>query len=429
MFRLTLSLALASIGLTSAAAQPQDIVVQKSAEMKLPKPVLALENGRWFDGTGFVRGTWYSVNGKLTRQRPRHVDARIDLRQRYVLPPLADAHNHNLQNAWAAPQIADEYLQRGIFYSAQLAANSEDISAYRNFLGGAGRVDVLWAEATLSSSDGHPLGLALAGAKQAGMDMSAKDVVDKSFWAIDSLDDLDEKWPKMAESRPQLIKVIVVDDAHRAEQSKDPTTYGFRGLNTELVPEIVARANQIGARVAAHVDSADDIDRIVRAGVHIIAHMNTRIPKGLTAADMRLSDETIAEMKRRGTIIIPTVAVTRYHLHARPENREPLFTVIRDNLTRLKAAGIPMLAGSDLFDGSVIDEIDALAATNVFTTSELLRLATMTTPRALFPKRSIGQFAEAAEASLVAYDANPVNDLNTLRRPRLAIKQGELIAR
>lgn len=97
-------------------------------------------------------------------------------------------------------------------------------------------------------------------------------------------------------------------------------------------------------------------DRIVRAGVHIIASMNTRIPKGLTAADMRLSVETIAEMKRRGTIIIPTVAVARYHLQARPEDREALFTVIRDNLTRLKAAGNPMLAGSDLFDGSVRDK-------------------------------------------------------------------------
>lgn len=53
----------------------------------------------------------------------------------------------------------------------------------------------------------------------------------------------------------------------------------------------------------------------------------------------------------------------------------------------------------------------------------------MTTPRAPFPKRFIGQFAEAAEASLVVYDANPVKDLNTLRKPRLAIKEGELIAR
>lgn len=429
MFRLILTLAVASLSLSTAVAQPRGSVVKTSAETTLPKPVLALENGRWFDGTGFVRGTWYSVDGKLTRKRPRHIDARIDLRQRYVLPPLADAHNHNLQNAWAAPKFADDYVQRGIFYSAQFAANSDDIAAYRNFLAGAGSVDVLWAEATLSSSDGHPLGLALAGAKQAGMDMSAQDFVDKSFWAIDSLGDLDKKWPRIVESRPQLIKVIVVDDAHRAEQRKDQSTYGFRGLNTELVPEIVARANQIGARVAAHVDSADDIDRVVRAGVHIIAHMNTRIPKGLTAADLRLSDETIAEMKRRGTIIIPTVAVTRYHLRTRPENREPLFAVIRDNLTRLKAAGIPMLAGSDLFDGSVVDEIDALAATDVFTTSELLRLATMTTPRALFPDRSIGQFAEAAEASLVVYDANPLNDLSSLRKPRLAIKQGELIAR
>lgn len=401
--------------------------VSQLASHPLPKPVLALEGGQWFDGSRFRPDRWFVVDGRLTRKPPKRIDARIDLRRRYVLPPLADAHNHNLQSAWTAATFADDYLRRGIFYSAQLAANTDEIASYRAFLGGPGRVDVLWAEATLSSSDGHPLGLALAGAKQAGMRMNASDFIDKAFWAIDDRADLEKKWPRIAEARPKLVKVIVVDDAHSADQRKDASSYGQRGLSAALVPEIVERAHAIGARVAAHVDSADDIDRVVRAGVDIVAHLNTRIPKGLTTADLRLSDVTITEMKRRGTSIIPTVAVTRYHLKAHPEDRPALMAVITDNLSRLKAAGVRILTGSDLFDGSVVDEIDALAATHIFAPSELMRIATRTTPRAMFPDREIGVFEEGAEASLVAYDADPMRSLATLRVPKLAIKQGEMV--
>lgn len=421
-----LALLFASTPLTAGSSE---ITGAPRVAVDSPKTVLALEGGRWFDGDGFVEDTWYSVDGLMTRKRPTQIDVRIDLKGRYVLPPLADAHNHNLQNAWSAATFADDYLRRGIFYSAQLAANADEIAGYRGLLGGPGRVDVLWAEATLSSSDGHPLGLALAGAKQAGMPEQPEDFIDKVFWAIDTHTDLAAKWPKIAESQPKLIKVIVVDDAHAAAQRKDPSSYGQRGMSAALLPEVVERAHAIGARVAAHVDSADDIARVVAAGVDIVAHLNTRIPSGLSAADLRLSNETIADMKRRGTVVIPTVAVTRYYLKAHPEDRAALMAVIGDNLARLKAAGVPMLTGSDLFDGSVVDEIEAMNATKIFGAGELLRLATKTTPQAMFPERRIGIFAEGAETSLVAYDADPTHDLAVLRAPRLAIKQGEILAR
>lgn len=417
------------VAATPLSAGSSEITGKPRVAVASPKTVLALEGGRWFDGDGFVEDTWYSVDGLMTRKRPTQIDVRIDLKGRYVLPPLADAHNHNLQNAWSAATFADDYLRRGIFYSAQLAANADEIAGYRGLLGGPGRVDVLWAEATLSSSDGHPLGLALAGAKQAGMPEQPEDFIDKVFWAIDTHTDLAAKWPKIAESQPKLIKVIVVDDAHAAAQRKDPSSYGQRGMSAALLPEVVERAHAIGARVAAHVDSADDIARVVAAGVDIVAHLNTRIPSGLSAADLRLSNETIADMKRRGTVVIPTVAVTRYYLKAHPEDRAALMAVIGDNLARLKAAGVPMLTGSDLFDGSVVDEIEAMNATKIFGAGELLRLATKTTPQAMFPERRIGIFAEGAETSLVAYDADPTHDLAVLRAPRLAIKQGEILAR
>jgi hypothetical protein len=46
----------------------------------------------------------------------------------------------------------------------------------------------------------------------------------------------------------------------------------------------------------------------------------------------------------------------------------------------------------------------------------------------LFPGRRIGTFGEGAEASLVALEVDPLKDLSALRRPRLAIKQSELLS-
>jgi hypothetical protein len=416
-------------GLCELQAQDALISDRPSDVQFLPRPTIALEGGLWFDGKEFVASDWYSVDGKFTRSRPDRIDVRINLRDRYVLPPLAEAHNHNLQNAWSAQAFAGDYLRRGIFYTAQMAANSEEIAAYRGLLRGPASVDVLWAEATLSSSDGHPLGLALGLAKQAGMALSEQDVVDKSFWAIDDEADLEAKWPRIAEAGPKLVKVIVVDEANSERQRADPSTYGQRGLNARLLPLIVRKAHGIGARVAAHVDSAADIDLVVTAGVDIVAHMNTRIPEGLSVRDLRLSNKTIETMRQRGTVLIPTVAATKYYLAGHPEHREALNHVIVDNLKRLKAAGVAMLTGSDLFDGSVIDEIEALAATGVFSPAELLNMATCKTPQTLFPERRIGAFGEGAEASLVVYENNPLANLTALRSPRLALKQGEILSR
>lgn len=411
------------LALPLAAQQPAQPV------SPLRKPVLALTGGQWFDGSGFVRADWYSVDGRLTAKRPARIDASIDLSGRFVLPPLAEAHNHNLQNQWAVASVADDYLRRGVFYTVQMAAHTDMIAGFRDMLGKPGTPDVLWAEATLSTSDGHPIALALGSAKANGIALAKEDLIDKAFWAIDSRAALDEKWPRIAEAKPKLIKVIVVDAANAAQNRADPRSFGTLGIDPALLPEIVRRAHQIGARVAAHVDTADDIDRATRAGVDILAHMNTRIPRNRTVADLRLSDTTIREMKRRGTMIVPTVAVTRYYLGRRPEHAAALNGVIRDNLTRLRTAGITVLTGSDLWEGSVVDEVAALAATGVYTRAQALDLATRVTPQALFPGRRIGAFVEGAETSLIALESDPTRDLAALGTISVAIKQGELLSR
>ena len=53
-------------------------------------------NGQWYDGAKFVKRTFYSVNGILSEKKPRGATETIDLEGGFVVPPFAEAHNHNL---------------------------------------------------------------------------------------------------------------------------------------------------------------------------------------------------------------------------------------------------------------------------------------------------------------------------------------------
>lgn len=410
-------------------ADPGHAPAPQAVSTKPARPTLELRGGQWFDGTGFGKAHWFVVDGKFTATRPARVDAVVDLGRRHVLPPLAEAHNHNLQNPWGAATFAQDYLRRGIFYSAQMAANSEEIAPFRGLLGTTGMPDVLFAEVTISASDGHPLRLALDGAKAAGMALAADDIRDKAYVSVDTLADLDARWDRVKATEAKLIKVILVESERYAQHHKAAGRFGINGINPALLPEIVRRAHAMGARVAVHADTAHDARVAVSAGADIIAHLpGYRIDAPLTVADYRIDDATFAEAARRGTQWIGTVVAARYFLRGNPDQTGAVTASYRDNVMRMRAAGVPLLTGSDLFEGSVVDELVALDALKAMPRADLLRSATMTTPLALFPARRIGCLCEGAEASLIALDGNPLEDLGALRQVTLAIKQGTLLS-
>ena len=78
--------------------------------------------------------------------------------------------------------------------------------------------------------------------------------------------------------------------------------------------------------------------------------------------------------------------------------------------------------------GTVVDEILYLDSLGVMPRAELLRRATADTARLMFPGRAIGVFREGAEASLVAYDSDPIEAIEILRQPRILIKDGSVLA-
>src|SRR5436190_16733694 len=75
-----------------------------------PAPVLELRNGHWFDGQRFEERTLYSVDGRFVAERPAKVERTLDLGGGYVVPPFAEAHNHNVHDG--ADAALAKYIQQ-----------------------------------------------------------------------------------------------------------------------------------------------------------------------------------------------------------------------------------------------------------------------------------------------------------------------------
>ena len=392
-------------------------------------PNLAFEGGLWFDGSGFAPAQWYAVDGRFTAQRPERIDATVDLRGRYVLPSLIEAHNHDAQSGRFGAISNAKNLAHGVFHSVQMCSKPAERGEYGGFFGRPGTMEVRYADACISSSDGHPLGIALASAREAGMEVTP-DEARRGYDPIDTLADLDRRWPEILERRPRLIKFILINSERREADRADPRQFGFLGLDPAFAAPIVERAHAAGIRVVAHADSAEDFRIAVEAGADIIAHLpGYRIARGMSADDYRISDAAIAEAARRGTIVITTVVAASHDMRRRPENASALQAMQRENLARLRAAGVTLAIGSDHVMGTVVDEILYLDALGVMPRSELLRRATADTAAAMFPDLPIGAFREGAEANLLAYDADPLERIEILREPALRLQRGTLLGR
>lgn len=385
------------LALTLAMAPAMAAVAQDGIEF---------HNGRWFDGEGFASGTRYVVEGVITREPPARIKRREDLGGRWVVPAFAEAHNHNLQNEWGARHSREMYLRDGVFYAAMMCGDSDSNQAVRDALSGQDAPHVVFS-ACISSSDGHPLRMALRSYREMDPEIGADAIHDRSYVVMDSPADVEAKWQLVQAARPDLVKAILVhseDDSRRGNSE----FYGVNGLTPEVLAALVRRAHADDLRVAAHTDSAADFAAAVEAGVDIVAHLpGYNFWPGKDASDYRIDDATIAAAAERGVVVIPTASI----VDASPRDPETLAAIRMtqlDNLSRLKAAGVPMAMGSDRFGATSLVEYDYLLATGLFSRGELLRMLSVDTPRLLLQDPAVGCVDEGCVASFVALDADPL---------------------
>lgn len=383
-------------------------------------------NGHWYVDGSFVQEDIYIVGGSISRSAPEGSVTTIDLRGRYVIPPLAEGHNHNLQNPWLAQNFSEAYERSGILYAMMLCGSHHNAAQTRQILAETA-IDVQLAGACVSSSDGHPLRMALNSVGETGERLSAADIHDHGYIVIDTIEDIEQKWPLIEASQSDIVKIIMVH-SEREERREQPEFYGINGVKAELVAPLTQFLHARGLRVVAHVDSADDFATAVQAGVDFIGHLpGYRFEPRYESDAYKLSDNSIRMAAENGTVLITTASVSDMIYATDPDTLKDVQALQKDNLNRLHTAGVRIIPGSDRFDANVVQELIYLAELDIFTTAELLTMATEGGATALFPQRAIGSFREDNEANFVVLNTNPLTDLTALSDVHRVVKDGKTV--
>ncbi len=418
----------------------QSVRFKANAQTSLPQPKsYQFINGQWFDGKGFRRQTFYSVNGFLTRKKPARVDEVVDLKNGYVVPPFADAHCHHFQNPGSVTQQVEMYLRDGVFYAKVQANVRSDTLQVTDKVNRPMSVDVSYAHGALTSSYGHGIqvyeGLALYGrtwgfnAEEIRKIRESRLRENDAYYIIDTAEDLERKWSRILEGKPDFIKIYLLTSEEFEERKKRTDTVGDRGLDPRLVPLIVARAHAARLRVSAHVDTVTDYRIALKAGVDEMAHLpGYYIGLKDDTRKYELTEEDIKETARRGVWVdIAPVAIENYNpqdLLLKAQAKERRDAVRVHNLRLLKRFKVKIAFGSDQYGRTPVNDVLYLQKLSVFSNLEMLKMWCEETPRSIFPNRKIGLLKAGYEANFIVLDGNPLVDFEQIKNIRLRLKQG-----
>ncbi|SPP63727.1 amidohydrolase family protein [Nitrospira lenta] len=415
-----------------------------------------LVNGRWFDGREFQEATFYTSDGRLTTTKPAVVDERIDLKGGYVVPPFGEAHNHNVEGPWNLDAVVARYLRDGVFYVKNPNSIREFTAQIAPRLNTPGSIDVVFANAGLTSSGGHPVPLyeqVLRGSRYRAVigEVTAGWFNDRGYVVIDREADLQNKWSGIVEGKPNLLKIFLVHSEDRERHRDAGGAHVRKGLDPELVPGIVTRAHRAGLRVAAHVETAADFRLALTAGVDEIAHVPGWF---LEPADqesrMMLTEEDARLAAKSGVIVTTTMVAMKpaegeHGQHAAPHDPhsahsqgghafsmdltvwQRAIAVQRHNLGLLHRHGVTLAIGSDHAETSLAEAVH-LHELGIFDNLTLLKLWCENTPRSIFPDRKIGSLKEGFEASLLVLRANPLERFEAVTQIDFRMKQGHIVA-
>jgi len=354
---------------------------------------------------------------------------------------------HGFDNPNDIEKIVASYLRDGIFYALSLTNSIRGKRRVAAFVNKPSSVDVAYADAGLTATLGHPILSAEVTANHIPWDqlgqhweqlLKSHTAEGDVYFVIDNQADLERKWPAIIGSKPDVIKIFLLDTDHFEEKKKSTNTLDDKGLDPVLVPLIVRRAHRSGRRVAAHVETAADVRVAVAAGVDIIAHLPGLAPKAdESPARYELTETDARVMARKRVTMIATAWLAERLAAPKPwlsgaeamadvAQLERAKKIQRAGLNLLKSHGVRIAIGADLFENA-LREAQYLEQLGVFSRREILDSWSRTTPQLIFPNRRIGRIRTGYEASFVALSCDPTARFECVREIKLRMKSGTLL--
>lgn len=180
---------------------------------------------------------------------------------------------------------------------------------------------------------------------------------------------------------------------------------------------IVNTAHARGVRVSAHVTAAEDLERVLDAGVDDIAHMPYD----------RVSDKLIAKIVEAKLYWVPTLELWQ-HVGV---SEAPIL----DNLHRFVAAGGQVALGTDYagyaaqFElGMPLSEMEAMQEAGM-TPMQIILAGTRNAAVVCGLDRELGTLEASKVADALVVKGDPLQDIHALGNVRLVIHNGVVIQR
>jgi imidazolonepropionase-like amidohydrolase len=377
-----------------------------------------------------------------------------------LLPGLVDAHAHLVSDPsppWALQLPDPEWVMHSYLYSGVTtvfdAADSSGDAFERRERVAAGLLlgpRIYTAGPAITVEGGHPVALVRAIAPWwLGWYLAPRMAVQ-----VSGPEQAREAADEAARSGADLVKVIVDHLPQEAPR-----------MDAAEIRAAVEAAHARGVRVVAHIGTLEDALDAARAGVDAWMHGIYR---------ERVSDEAIAELASFGIPMVPTLTVfdsyaqvldgrpreatalerelgvpeTLAELEHVPQDAAALATFRAfleemqrergsnaDNVRRLHAAGVTILAGSDpqngVFPGAAMHRELALLVAAGLTPVEAIRAATLAPARFLTQKDEpeFGEVKVGRIANLLLVDGDPTSDVGAVSNIRAVILRGAKLKR
>ena len=376
-----------------------------------PVEALALVNANVVDvrdGRVAPNATIVLRDGRIASigSSPAPAGARVvDLRGKYVLPGLIDAHTH----------ASDVAAFRRALESGVTTLRSAGVSNY---------ADVGYNALVKSGAVVGP------NVVSAGYHVRPQ-MAPEAFLSDPAYSDLMSGVTDVEKMRRAVrmnlahgvdwIKILATERAGTADTDPRKQIY-----TEDEIRAIVQEAATKNVPVQAHAHGDEGAMAAVRAGVRSIEH------------GTYLSEATLREMKQRGTYLDPTFTTVidlteaggDYDVPALRVRGQHMLPRLRETIVRARELGVTVVTGSDTSYGPnsltrVGQEIVHFTEMG-FTPLEAIQSATIRNAEMLRLEKSIGLLQAGYEADLIAVDQNPLEHVTTVQDPLLVITNGRI---
>jgi imidazolonepropionase-like amidohydrolase len=351
----------------------------------------------------------------------------IDLPNATVLPGLIDAHTHLTSD----PKFGYDQLGISLPREALIGAKNARVTLLAGFttvrnVGAGGYTDVALRDA-INAGDvpgprmlvsGPPLSIT---GGHCDNNLLPFEYHATSDGVADGIAAVQQKVRQNIKYGVDLIKVCASGGV--LSKGDDPQASQY---TLEEMKAIVADAHRLGRKVAAHAHGAQAILWASEAGVDSIEHGSY------------IDDAAIAEMKKNGTYLVPTLYLGDWFLENAERNHVPDFLLVkakavmpaaRLNIAHAFASGVKVAFGTDaaVYPHGLNAHEFAVMVKLGLTPLQAIQASTINAADLLGWSGKVGTLEPGAWGDVIAVDGNPLQDVTFLERVKFVMKGGEVV--